>query len=71
MGNEPIFRWELAAGTREGWFRNLKKVALTLESWHFSPWIPEPRIVPGISIAADNVPALPRDEGAVRCSTTT
>ena len=61
----PIFRWEFTAAKKEGWFTNLKQVTLRLELLHFAPWIPFPNVVSGVSISADNIPALPRGESAV------
>lgn len=64
MEPQPVFRWELRAVTQGGWFRNLKQVSHRMEFSHFSPWIPAPIVVPDVSIAAENVPALPAGEGA-------
>lgn len=60
----PIFRWEIVAATKGGWFTDLKKVSMSLDLRHFAPWIPAPTIVPNVSVAADNVPPLPKEEGA-------
>jgi len=65
MERSPIFRWEITAAAKGGWFTDLKQVSLSLNLRHFSPWIQTPTLVPNVSAAADNIPALPRDEGAI------
>jgi hypothetical protein len=62
MERYPIFRWELTAAKSEGWFTNLKKVAISLDIRHFQPWIPAPQIQADREITANGVPALPKDE---------
>ena len=64
MDQFPIFRWELSAATQAGWFRNLKGVSFRLDHRHFSPWIKAPQVVPNVSIAADQIPSIPRGESA-------
>ncbi|HEX9082751.1 MAG TPA: hypothetical protein VF768_10755, partial [Holophagaceae bacterium] len=64
MEPQPIFRWEIRAATQAGWFRSLKQVSSRIQFSHFEPWIPSPTVVPGVSITADNIPALPAGESA-------
>lgn len=64
LESAPIFRWEVSAATRGGWFTSLKQVSMRLEPRHFNPWIPSPQIVPGVSISASNLPPLPEHESA-------
>jgi hypothetical protein len=65
MEPHPIFRWELAAAKREGWFTNLKDVKVLTDLRHFSPWIGSLRMVADQEVSADNIPALPKDESEI------
>lgn len=60
----PVRRWELEVAKKDGWFTNLKAVAIAMERRHFLPWIAQFEEVAGARLALSNLPALPKDEGA-------
>ena len=60
----PIRRWELEVAKKDGWFTNLKAVAIAMERCHFLPWIAQFEEAPGARLALSNLQALPKDEGA-------
>jgi len=66
LEGHPIRRFELALAKKEGWFTDLKQVEVQMDMRHFAPWIPVDRMeqVPGNRLAAWNLPALPKGEGA-------
>ena len=61
----PVRRLEFEAGKREGWFKDLKQVAVRMDLLNAGPWLPHADFVPGQRFAASDVPALPRSEGGV------
>jgi hypothetical protein len=64
MQRYPIRRWELEAVTSGGWFTDLRKVAVRLDTRHLAPWIKAPEMIPGKLVRVQGVPAIPRHEGA-------
>jgi len=59
MEEHPVRVWELAVAAST-W----KDVPARMEPRHFSPWLQGAEIVPGKSIRAVNVPAIPKGERA-------
>lgn len=64
LERHPVRRWELQVAKKDGWFTNLRQVDIRMETRHFDPWITKVRTVPGESIQADDLPALPHGETA-------
>lgn len=64
MQRHPVRRWELEAAASGGWFTDLKNVSIQLDVRHTEPWLKNPEVVPGRSVKADAIPAIPKDEGA-------
>jgi hypothetical protein len=71
MEEHPIHRWELEVAKKEGWFTNLKQVAIRLDVRHFEPWLKNAQIEPEQGVRVSDLPPLPRDEGAVPYATDT
>lgn len=63
MESTPVRRWELEVAKKEGWFTNLKAVTISMEKYHFQPWITKVEEVQGSRLALSDLPALPKDEG--------
>ncbi len=59
----PIRRWELEPAKQEGWFTNLKRVEVRVDRRHVEPWLAGLSPLGEKGLAADRVPALPKDEG--------
>ncbi|HJW72602.1 MAG TPA: hypothetical protein VJ486_07065 [Geothrix sp.] len=64
MEEHPVRRWELEAIASGGWFTSLKDVAVKLDTRHLEPWISTPEVIPGKSVKATSVPAIPKQEDA-------
>ena len=65
MEANPIRRWEVSVASRGGWFSGLKDVAVQLDLHHEVPWITNLEKVNGQSLAASNLPPLPKYEKSV------
>jgi hypothetical protein len=61
MEDVPVLRWEVVAAKKEGWFSNLKQVALKLDLRNFDAWKIAVEQGPG-SVAASNLPPKPKAE---------
>jgi hypothetical protein len=61
MEDIPVLRWEVAAAKKEGWFSNLKQVALKLDLRNFDAWKVAVEQGPGF-VAASNLPSAPKSE---------
>jgi len=64
LEDHPIHRWELSLAKQEGWFTDLKQVAVHMDPRHFQPWLQAVDIQAGQSVKITDLPALPEDEGA-------
>lgn len=61
MEDVPVLSWQCAAAKKEGWFTDLKAVALQLDLAHFEDWGLHPVTAPG-SVEIRDVPAAPKAE---------
>ncbi|MBL0313498.1 MAG: transglutaminase domain-containing protein [Holophagaceae bacterium] len=61
---EPVRRWEMTFGKKEGWFTDLKEVEARIEPRHWEAWGIAQERLPGGAIAASGIAPLPKDEKA-------
>lgn len=62
LESHPIRRWEMEPARKEGWFTDLKAVAILVDRHHFEPWLTSVAALGEAGLAVDRVPALPKDE---------